>query len=91
MGSLFGKIHSNRKEMKNSCLAALSYIRRLRAGTAKTQTANAIQELLSLRLDNTSKVAIHEFILRYKEYAPRLGDKLSAEWGLTGARSAPIL
>ena len=42
-GSLFGKVHSNRKQIKSSGLAVLSYIRRLRAGTAKTQTASATQ------------------------------------------------
>ena len=31
---------------------------------------------------------MHDFILRYKEYATRLGDKLSAGWGLTALRKA---
>ena len=90
-GNLFQKIHSNRREIKSNG-ATLVYIRRLSNGTAKTQTASAMQELLALRLTLDTREAVLEFILRYLEqrtrYLPRL--EVINGMGFVGAPGCPV-
>ncbi len=81
-GAWVTKIHSNRAEIKvNSDLATITYMRRLKVGTTRTQTTRAMSDLLNLNLSYGSKSAVLEFILRYKELSTRLGDKLPADCG----------
>ena len=88
---LFLKLNANRKALNDLGVSALAYIQRLTDGNSDSETASAIQKILSLRVKDNTSASVHNCIMTFKDLSTKLGADLSGKRALSALRTGLML